>query len=61
MRYRDARLLKQGDAVVSIENNQTYYVKNIEVYGSVKTIRVNCVNATRDGDISFFHTELKGN
>lgn len=61
MRYRDAKLLVQGDQVVSKETNITYFVKNIEVYGSVKMIRVNCVNKTRDGDASFFHTELKGN
>lgn len=53
MRYRDARLLKEGDTVVAKETGVAYTVKDIEVYGSVKTIRVNCNGA------SFFHTELK--
>jgi hypothetical protein len=55
MKYRDAKLLKEGDTVVSKETGATYIVRNIEVYGSVKTVRVNCNN------ISFLHAELKDN
>jgi hypothetical protein len=54
MRYRDARLLKEGDTVVAKENEQTYYVSTIEVYGNVKTVRVNCQEK-----VSWLHTELK--
>lgn len=56
MKYRDARLLKEGDTVVSKVDGLTYHVKNIEVYGSVKTIRVNCQENT-----AWFHTELEDN
>ncbi len=56
MRYRDARLLKEGDTVVAKENEQTYHVLTIEVYGNVKTVRVNCQEK-----VSWLHTELKNN
>lgn len=55
MRYRDARLLKEGDTVVTKETGVAYTVKTTEVYGNVKTVRVNCNGA------SFLHTELKDN
>jgi hypothetical protein len=59
MRYRDARLLKQGDKVTSKESSVQYFVKNIEVYGNVKMIRINCVTEDGHGDTSFFHNEVE--
>jgi hypothetical protein len=59
MRYREAKHLKQGDEVFAKESGTLYYVKNIEVYGQVKMVRINCVNETGDGDVSWFHTEVK--
>lgn len=44
MKYRDARLLKQGNVVVSKENGNSYFVSSIEVYGNVKKVRINCFN-----------------
>lgn len=58
MRYRDARLLKQGDKVYSKESGNLYFVKSTEVYGSVKVVRINCVRADKEGDISFLHDEV---
>lgn len=54
MRYRDARLLKEGDRVTTKETDTTYIVSTIEVYGNVKTVRVNCQEK-----VSWLHTELK--
>ncbi len=59
MKYRDARLLKQGDKVVSKQSGNTYFVKNVEVYGSVKMVRINAVTEDGDGDASFFHDEVE--
>lgn len=56
MRYRDARLLTQGDTVTNKYNDTVYHVKDIEVYGSIKTVRVNCQE-----NVSWLHTELKDN
>lgn len=60
MRYRDARLLKEGDKVVTKETNITYMVRNVEVYGSERPIRVNVVSDSGE-KLAFFHTELKDN
>jgi len=58
MKYRDARVLKQGDVVVSKETGGSYFVSSIEVYGNVKKVRVNCFN-TPLPDISFLNDELE--
>lgn len=58
MKYRDARLLKQGNVVVSKENGNSYFVSSIEVYGNVKKVRINCFN-TPHVDIHFLNDELE--
>ena len=58
MKYRDARLLKQGDIVLSKETKVQYTVQSVEVYGKDKPIRINC-ECGYDGYISFWHTEVE--
>lgn len=53
MKYRDARLLKQGDIVLSKETCAQHIVETIEVYGKDKPIRINCQNNS-----IFWHTEV---
>jgi len=53
MRYRDARLLIKGDVVIDKANDHSYVVETIEVYGNVKTVRINCEGK------SFLNWELK--
>jgi hypothetical protein len=54
MRYRDARLLKEGDTVVSKFTGAIYLVQSVEIYGKERPIRINC-----NYDISFWHTEVE--
>lgn len=42
MEYRKAKLLKLGDEVIRKVDKLRLYVQNIEVYGSVKKVRINC-------------------
>jgi hypothetical protein len=58
VKYRDARLLKQGDVVVSKESGNSYFVNSIEAYGNVKVVRINCFN-TPHPDISFLNDEVE--
>jgi hypothetical protein len=58
MKYRDARVLKQGDVVVCKKTGNSYFVSSVEVYGNVKKVRVNCFN-TPLPDISFLNDELE--
>jgi len=53
MKYRDARTLKDGDIIMSKETKGIYIVKNIEVYGKDKPIRINC-----ETNVAFWHTEV---
>jgi hypothetical protein len=59
VRYRDARLLKQGDKVTCKATGNSYFVKSIEVYRPDLPIRINCVREDREGDASFFHDEVE--
>ena len=45
---------KRVTRVTTKETDTTYIVSTIEVYGNVKTVRVNCQDK-----VSWLHTELK--
>lgn len=53
MRYREAKLLKEGDPVVAKKTGTSYTVKSVEVYGSVSCVRINCEG------VSFLNSELE--
>lgn len=53
MRYRDARLLKAGDIILSKETKAEHIIETVEVYGKDKPIRINC-----QANIVFWHTEV---
>jgi hypothetical protein len=57
MKYRDAKLLKEGNVVTSKETGNSYFVSSIEVYGNIKRVRINCFN-TPLPDISFLNDEV---
>lgn len=42
MKYRDAKRLQPGDNVIRLVDMKPLQVIDIEVYGSVKKIRINC-------------------
>ena len=50
MRYRDAKLLKEGDQIS--HNKENLIVKSIEIYANVKVVRVNFAVG------SLLHTEI---
>jgi hypothetical protein len=44
MKYRDARLLHEGDQVTRKTDDQVLTILSLEIYGSVKVVRFNVVN-----------------
>ena len=45
MKYRDARLLSEGDSVIRKEDKQKLTVKNTECYGLFKTVKIICLDS----------------
>jgi hypothetical protein len=58
MRYRDAKKLIKGDHVVRQYDNQMFIVKDIEIYGTVKYVRINCEDMVGDA-VCLLHSEIK--
>lgn len=44
MKYRDARLLHEGDQIIRKDDDQVLTIKSLEIYGNVKVVRFNVVN-----------------
>lgn len=58
MRYRDARLLHEGDEVIRKSNNGVYTIKSLEIYGQNKVVRLNCVDLN-NALVTLYHDEVK--
>lgn len=43
MKYRDAKLLHNGDEVIRKKDKAPMIVKEIEIYGQYKKVRLTCV------------------
>lgn len=57
MKYREAKGLNIGDEIFRKEDNLSLIVKDIEVYGQFKKVKINCIF---DGIyISIFNDEVK--
>jgi hypothetical protein len=57
MKYREAKILHKGDVVVDKSTYTNLTVIDIEVYGSVRIVRINCCNPLGNM-VSRFHTEV---
>ena len=44
MRYREAKLLHNGDEVILKSDKTILLVKSLEVFGQYKKVKLNCVN-----------------
>lgn len=42
MKYRDAKKLSPGDLIINKDDKLVYMVDDIEVYGSIKKVRLYC-------------------
>lgn len=62
MKYRDAKNLHNGDQVIRKSDGAVLLVKEVEVYGQYKTVKLNCVlhiEGTGGAWLSLFHDEVK--
>lgn len=61
MKYRDAKKLHKGDEVIRIHDDLSLIVNDIEIYGSVKTVRLNCYENNVSGGpmITVYHNEVR--
>ncbi len=62
MRYRDAKVLHNGDEVIRKEDKVSIRVQDIEVYGQYKKVRINGiihVEGTGGARVSLFHDEVE--
>ncbi len=57
MKYRDARLLKEGDVVHRKDDNALLIVESIEAFGQYRKVKVHC----RLGEVKLvlYNEELK--
>lgn len=58
MKYRDARLLHEGDQVIRKADDEVLMVKSLEIYGNVKVVRFNVVN-TENVSTFVYNDEVK--
>ncbi len=58
MQYRKAKLLNLGDQVIAKKDDSVLTVKSIEVYGSVKTVRIHVVDEFNNY-FAVLHTQIK--
>jgi hypothetical protein len=58
MRYRDARLLSEGDSVIRKQDKQVLTVQDIECYGQHKTVKINCLDINNK-NISVLNDEIE--
>jgi len=58
MRYRDARLLSEGDEVIKKEDKQVLKVESIEAFGQFKTVKINVITVYGK-HISLFNDEIE--
>ena len=58
MKYRDARLLSEGDSVTVKKDKQTLKVQSIECYGQFKTVKIFCLDVNNKL-ISFLNDEVE--
>lgn len=58
MQYREAKHLHNGDQVIAKKDNAALIVKSIEVYGSIKTVRINVVDEFNNY-FAILHTQVK--
>lgn len=58
MRYRQARLLHNGDQVIRKTDDNPLTVNAIEVFGNVKIVKLYCIDQN-NALINLFHDEVK--
>lgn len=58
MKYRDAKKLHNGDEVIRKSDKAVLTVKDIEVYGQNRIVRLNCVTVANTA-VSLFHDEVE--
>jgi hypothetical protein len=58
MKYRDAKKLHNGDEVIRKSDKAILTVKDVEVYGQNRVVRLNCVTAA-NAAVSLFHDEVE--
>jgi hypothetical protein len=60
MRYRDAKLLCEGDEVVRKDDKTSFIVKEVEVFGQYKKVKLKCLakDLPDTGYVYLFHEEL---
>lgn len=58
MKYRDAKKLQNGDEVVRKSDNLSLTVKDIEVYGQHRIVKMNCVTVANVA-VSVFNDEVE--
>ena len=58
MKYRDAKKLHNGDEVIRKTDKLSLTVKDVEVYGQNRMVRLNCVTNSNE-TVSLFHDEVE--
>jgi hypothetical protein len=62
MRYRDARLLKEGDEVVRKDDNATMILSEVQVFGQYKKVKLVCYlkDDAQQEKLYYYHDALVG-
>jgi len=62
MKYRDAKLLHNGDEITCKADGIVYQVIDIQVFGQYKKVKINCCRETQIGCghlYSFYNDEVE--
>lgn len=58
MKYRDAKLLHNGDQVIRKYDDIAFIVNSIEVFGQYKKVKINCIGENNSYE-TLYNDEVK--